>query len=322
MPLDPARLAELRKRRKLSRSDLAEKAKISVRQIARLESASASSGPTPRGRTVNQLAKALDVEPGVLLGDLPMPDLRPKEEKVERVQISALLWPEIRLAYALIKRRYGVNPTTLFNAAPLMFVLLAEGSLLWRKEKVKEVEEAADQLHNLGSGHLSFAKSAHRPQDGVYAEKASIEKGDIFGKDIHQDAIEFGYDRSTNNPFSDYLRELAEKIGKKDVIKTDELELVSAALDGFPDFNICEGDLEKISGGSSRASLALKNGDVRIADIPDELWADEASEKRRKWLEERLSERWKAILDSKLDIKLDLPGAPNSIESNGEGASQ
>ena len=49
----------------------------------------------------------------------------------------------------MIKRRYGVNPTTIFNLAPLLFTLIAEGSLAWRRELLNEVREAADTLYGL-----------------------------------------------------------------------------------------------------------------------------------------------------------------------------
>ncbi len=308
MPINPNRLRDLRKRKRLSRQELADKSKISPRQLARLESDSASSGAV-RERTVNQLAEALEVEPGVLLGDLPLPEpITPsRAETGERIQVSALLWPEIRLAYALIKRRYGVNPTTLFNAAPLMFVLLAEGSFLWRREKLKEVDEAADQLYNLGSGHLSFAFAAHRAQQGASDEEDSIRKGDLFGSDVGQDAFDLGYDRSTNNPFADYLRELARKIDAPDVIDVDASELAYATLENFPFFKVCAGDLEKISGGSAKASYALEHGHVRINDIPDELWADDAADQRAKWIENQLPESERGTFDLDLSALLDFP---------------
>ena len=72
MPIDPKRLTELRKRKGLSQTQLATRAKISPRQIARIES-EASAGSTARDKTLNNLAKALDVEPNVLTGEMPSP---------------------------------------------------------------------------------------------------------------------------------------------------------------------------------------------------------------------------------------------------------
>jgi transcriptional regulator with XRE-family HTH domain len=73
MTIDPNRLRELRMRKKLSRKDLANQSKISLRQITRLEDDSAPSGAV-RERTVNQLVEALNTEPGVLSGELALPE--------------------------------------------------------------------------------------------------------------------------------------------------------------------------------------------------------------------------------------------------------
>ena len=89
---------------------------------------------------MNSLAKALRVEPEVLTGKLPLPE-SDKTPELERVQIGAQVAPKVRLAYDLIKRRYGVSTTEMITMGPLFFALLAQGSLAWRREKLKEVEE-------------------------------------------------------------------------------------------------------------------------------------------------------------------------------------
>ena len=306
MPVDPDRLRELRKQRKLSRTQLAERAKVSVRQLARLEHDPGSSA-TAREKTINQLAKALKVEPGVLTGYLPMPETgHLHTESDEQVQVGAQVDPHIHLFYALIKRRYGVNFTTLVNVAPLMFVLLAEGSLLWRREKLKEIAAAADHLHSLGfghltpeeaekfddpatdpaSGHMSFAFAARLAQKGAADEEESIKKGDLFGSDVGREAFDHGYNRSTNNPFADYLRALGRDINNPDVIEVDEGFLGYMTAPDFPPHSICRGDLDWITGGSDDALHALIEGFVRLRDIPGELWDGECTDQRVAWLEE------------------------------------
>ena len=293
MHIDPDRLRQLRMRANLSRARLAERSKISLRQLHRLESESASS-KSVRERTILELAKVLRVEPGVLIGDLPMPEPSSDEELEagEQVQMSALVRPEVYLAYALIRRRYKVNPTTIINLAPLLFTLLAEGSLAWRSAKLEGVDEAAERLYNLGEpgGHLSFAFAANRAKEGAAAEKESIEIGDLFGEDVAQDTFDLGYDRFAHNPFADYLREVTLEIGKPDIIMVDGEELGYDAPANFPHYWVCEGDIRQIAGGSDKAAWALKNAHVRIGDIPDELWAEDATERRARWLEAKLPE--------------------------------
>ena len=311
MSIYPERLLELRTRMKFSRQELANKSKVSPRQIARLESGSVPSD-TARESTINRLAKALKVEPGVLIGEIPMPEAIPPSgaKTGERVQLSALVMPEQYLQYALIKRQYGINPTTLFHAAPMMFALLAESSFMWRREKLKEIEEAADQLHDLGIGHLSFAKgAADRARAGAYHQNKSIEKGDFFGDDISSEGIELRYDHDTNNPFADYLFYLAEKINNPDVVDVhDESAEMSGPLKNFPRVGVCDGELSMISGGSMAAKAALEGGYVRINDIPDELWADDAKSLRANWLKDHLPEKQKELYE-RLSNPFDLPEA-------------
>lgn len=323
MLINSHRLRTLRKQKKLSRQQLADKSqqpddksRISPRTIARLESNAASSNST-RERTINKLADALRVEPGVLTGELPMPEAARLEDG-ERVQVSALLAPEVRLAYDLIKRRYGVNPTMIFNLGPLLFTLLAEGSLAWRRQKVNEVGEIAERLYDMGgiAGHLSFAFAAYRVQEGARGEDESISKRDLFGEQVSEDAFELGYDRSTNNPFADYLRQFARKLGDPSVILLDpDFDDVNpdGPMKGFPEYIVCQGDIEKITGGSAQARWALKLGGVRLKDIPDELWMESATDRRVQWLEEKSPLK---------DLTLDLSDFDELLEADGEEVDQ
>ena len=142
MKVDSDRLRTIRQRKKLSRPDLERASGITVRTIQRLENDPDECKST-REDTVMRLAKALEVEPGVLTGELPVPE--PGESPASEpdpVRIGAQIPPKARLAYDLIKRRYGVNATDVITMAPLFFTLLAAGSLAWRREKSEEAWEA------------------------------------------------------------------------------------------------------------------------------------------------------------------------------------
>ena len=62
----------IRSHRNLSRQQLADKANVSARQIARIETA--ASPISLRTTTLERLAKALDVDVEVLLGRAPLPE--------------------------------------------------------------------------------------------------------------------------------------------------------------------------------------------------------------------------------------------------------
>ena len=183
MKIDPERLRTLRDRKGLSRPELHSTSGITSRTIQRLENEPERCGTT-RKDTVNCLAKALDVEPGVLTGELPLPDSdnAPAVEP-EAVQIGARIAPKVRLAYDLIKRRYGVNPTHIINMAPLFFILLAEGSIAQRRERLREARESAthlDQLAGFWRGGMGTGMDAGI-WPGIERERESIREADLFG---------------------------------------------------------------------------------------------------------------------------------------------
>ena len=310
MPIDPKRLTELRNRQGLSKAALAEKAKITPRQIARLEGGAAVAS-TPRQRTVNELARALSVEPGVLTGEMAMPEAAGgKTHPGVPRQVSAWLWPETSLACALIGRRYGVNLTTLINAAPFLFVLLAESSFVWREERLKEVEEAMKALEGLASGYRRFPAGIGNVEKGVRRERESIKKGDLFGEEVTEHFPEYGlgHDPFECNPFADYLRNLAGNIGDSDIVDASGGEdsiYERGPLKGFPRFSICEKELGDLACGYERLKRALRLG-LRIGHMPEPLLADNTVEDRREWLEQQIEEQFPQELKNLLDLSISL----------------
>ena len=283
---NPERLSMLRRRKGLSRSQLAKRARVSQRQIQRMEDPSLSS-ESVREQTLLNLAIALQVEPAVLTRAMPMPEADPTpKQDPERVQIGALIRPDVRLAYALVKSRYGVKATDIINMAPLFFVLLAEGSLAWRKDKLAELEEAAERMSQIGKiAHLVYAACANRIYESTDSEENSIKKADLFGQDLSEDVYNFGYDPSNNNPFADYLRKLADNLDNPDAVKVQSL---APGVGDFPDYEVCCSSLDTIAGDSPRARLALTSGCVQLSDIPQDLLADEMRAERARWLEDQM----------------------------------
>lgn len=289
MKIDPERLSTLRKEKRLSRLQLAERAKISERTIQRLENEPHRSQKTQE-HTLNSLVKALSVESGVLTGELPLPesDEMPADNP-DRVQIGAQIAPKTRLAYDLIKRRYGVNVTDIINMAPLFFTLLAEGSLAWRRKKLKEVEEAYDhlmQIDGFWSGGSAYLQ--HGMDEGASGEEDSIDRADLFGEHLDDDFMSKPFDSSKNNPFTYYLRKLAEELTIPAVVDVDSGVLSIASDFKFPHYDICRDELDCIANGSPDAKKALEIGFARLSEIPDELMAEDASEERAMWLKEKL----------------------------------
>ena len=242
---------------------------------------------------MNLLARALGVEAGVLTGNLPLPepDGGPAPAP-ERVQIGAQISPKARLAYDLVRRRYGVSATEIINMAPLFFTLLAEGSLARRR---KEVEEGSDHLRQINSGHGVFIDALTVADMAMVEEEESIAENDLFGEHLGGDVGTPRFDPSESNPFASYLRSLA----IAGVVDVDSGELTLAPQFRFPDYHICPDELDGIANGSTNARWALETGYVRLSEIPEELQEDDAGEERAKWLEDRLPEAYRKLLEGK-----------------------
>ena len=314
MKIDPERLHELRKRKRLTRQRLSDRSGIHARTIQRLENDPGRCQKT-REDTLNCLAEALGVEPGVLSGELSLPesDKAPVSDP-ERVQIGAQIAPKARLAYDLIKRRYGVSATDIINMAPLFFALLAEGSLARRREKVKEAKEALERLEQVdGFWRGSLASSQVVMDDGIGREEDSIDKADLFGEHLFDDtygtfADEF-FDPSKDNPFASYLHKLANDLSNGDIVNVKEGDLILGPSWNFPDYNICSDELDRIANDSSVARGALEIGYARLSEISEELMAEDAGEERAKWLEDRLPDLVREILGKDEDILGELIAA-------------
>ena len=299
MKINPERLRRLRKAKKLSRAALAERSKVSERTIQRLENESDRTQAN-REHTLECLAKVLGVEEGVLTGDAPLPDAN-KPPEPERVQIGAQVAPKARLAYDLIKRRYGVSTTEILNMAPLFFTLLAEGSLARRHEKLEEAREAIGRLDELGeeSGHQIFMGATTVALNANRAEEDSIAKADLFGEQLFDESytnLVDPFDPSTENPFAGYIRRLAADLDRPSVVKVDHDDLsYGAPWLRFPDYDLCEDELDDTTSGSPDARRALETGFARLSDIPGELGGEDAGKERATWLENRLPEIYRNV---------------------------
>ena len=292
MKIDPERLRTLREQRGLTRLKLAERSKISDRTIQRLEKEPQKSKKTQE-HTLNSLAQALGVKTGVLTSELPLPesDKASADDDLDRVQIGAQIAPKTRLAYDLVKHRYGVNATDIINMAPLFFVLLAEGSLAQRREKLKEVEDMLVRLDEIrdtgGTWSAEFSQAAVLAEWGSDWDKASIASADIFGEDL-LDTDVYAFEPNKINPFVHYLRNLAGDLAIPDVVDVDKGDLNFRSQYKFPYYDICREELDYISNGSPKARRTLETGHVRLSEIPEELMAEDAGERRVKWLEDKL----------------------------------
>ena len=310
----PAAMTELRRRRNWSRRQLSEASGVSEQQIQKVEkSAEAVRVAT---RVATRLAKALAVPVPVLSGEAT---IAPGMPIPADIGVSVKTTPGLRLAYDLVERRYGATVKDLFGLAPLLFVLLAEGSLAARRRKLEMARQASDTLEELAKDHptLYFGKRQSVVWQGIDEEQASIDAADVLGRRVWDTAWSmvhhFPEDDTNITPFADYLAELAKEIDRRDLVNFDSLLLVDQGLVpwGANPYEVCRGELGKVAGMSREALAAVEWGDVRLSEIPQELMAEDAWQRRQYWLESKLSEDARQYARSRELVEYYEDGSPS-----------
>ena len=159
-----------------------------------------------------------------------------------------------------------------------------------------------ERLDQIDIAHRIFNVVASYGWSAIGLEEESIAKADLFGDYLLDD---HGYEinlicsdpfGSTEvNSFASYLRKLADDLDIPGVINVDGGDLRFGSPKNFPDYNICSDKLDRIANDSSVARRALETGHARFSDIPKELMAEDAGEKREKWLEDKLPDIYRDL---------------------------
>ena len=239
---------------------------------------------------------------------------------------------ETLTSYDLVENRYGVGMSGLIYAAPMLFTLLAEMSLNKRRRSLKKMKKkwetyVQDTPEYMVPHHM-------RHEDCWNDEKDSIDKRDIFGRNIGADdkwqIADESYFDASRSPFNDFLIEQAKKLGPdNDAICHEKIHFypyggsleLEGELDVSHEVSLFEEFRERITGGSARANYALSRGYTRLREIPHRLqppnpFLDEGEEnenvvsERVKWLEDKVPdeewEKWERWIDS-LNLNIQLP---------------
>ncbi|TVR80058.1 MAG: XRE family transcriptional regulator [Rhodospirillales bacterium] len=297
--------------------------KVSLPTIKRIESTKDGTY-LANDRVAEALAKAL----GVKIEDLSQPP--PQEEDQEASlrkfgyrPLRTMLDAETALAFNMVQHIYGIPIRSQIEMAPLFAALLAEGSLAWRRKRVEAIEEASAHLQELGGGHCSFVYATWRVDEGAAEERESIEERDLFGVRASEQAFDCGYDRSTNNPFADYLEMFAQEAQAKTIAFDKDFGWKTS--EGLPKYRIGADIISQLTGDDSDAEYALLRGHVRLKDIPADLLSDEKKSDRVAWMIARIPEvdlaRRKAERDelSALLGDLDIARPTQSPDVTGDG---
>jgi transcriptional regulator with XRE-family HTH domain len=277
--IPPQRLRQLRELRGLSQDQLAKKAGLTKQTIYRLER-KGERRPIRDGN-LDRIARALDFDLKVVTGEAPIPSEASQANPVRdetAYRLNFRVDAPIRNAYELAARQYRVSPSKLAQLAPLLFVIVAEASLKYRRQKLNDLEasldRAAEREKDFPHWPLSFFEMDDQKK-AIQTEEASIDSRDLFGKERFDPFGETQvHDEGKFNPFVAYLKALT---ASSDEITISDLSPTST------EYRVCASVAIKLAGDSEEVASWLLNGEVPIHHMPREL---KTVAERIKWMEE------------------------------------
>ncbi|WNG19123.1 helix-turn-helix domain-containing protein [Cystobacter fuscus] len=277
--INPRRLKHWRTKRSLSMEELAATSSVNKSTIYRIESAAPPKRKT-RANVLRELAKALNVkEEELAVESDPVPD-KPAREPKDRSQVSFNLGNRDRNALSFVSRRYRINPSTIVELAPLLFVMVAEDSLRKRAERLSALHAA-----RLASGTLpsTYSDAAERFE---HAEARSIRIRDIFGRqmddpDIQPPQLPKDVDQVGQwNPLEAHIKEWFARTGEMGGISDWECG---------PSYSVCREVALAFAGGDEDLATALEEGWMGVHEVPAELRSNDKAEQRLQWMRDRVA---------------------------------
>lgn len=281
--VNPFILTELRNKKKWSREQLAEKAKVNPKTISRIEHGRQRD---TRPLTVRSLAGALDVEEARLTLEVTVQNARDQYDVTlsrMEIEISTLA----RNALYLVARKYNVVQSSVVELAPFLFCWAAEASLRQRRNHLEQAERALEKMQKFEweMPHVSVPDSGPT-KEMLAAESDSINSQDIWGQSLYEAGFQDAtFNDGTDNPFAKFLGDLAEGIG-------GDATLDTFSYFDYPEYRICSEDATLIAGGDYELAEEILSGHVALHEMPKELqgigkWKEKADWARAKATEYR-----------------------------------
>ncbi len=151
-------------------------------------------------------------------------------------------------ALLLVARRYGITSTDVLDLAPLLFVIVAELSLLERQRRLDEIYALHEQIGDSVSenqGHLGRALRYTElfADETLESEKQSLQKRDIFGHLIEYDPWSLTPTDDDDGPFVHFVRGLAEGLPPDAVT-----EIQSYGGDMIRSYRVADDTLRELTG--------------------------------------------------------------------------
>ena len=126
---------------------------------------------------------------------------------------------DIRTALQLVALRYNVSPWRVLELAPLLFLIVAERSLLERRRRLDEIKAIYDEMatrvsENRAPAYLGWILATHNgAADGhLEEEEKSLAARDVFGRLLKFEDLHHHPDDDQENPFVHFLHDFANGI--------------------------------------------------------------------------------------------------------------
>jgi transcriptional regulator with XRE-family HTH domain len=306
--IDKDALKRVMNAKRMTPNALAAKSGLSPKTIGRLLDPPAGRGKRPYHKTVFALANALDVSPDDLAGkirrksDAPVPLTEGADTwHSPRSQINVRIDHATRNAIHIIAARYGVKIQQIVKLAPLLFLCVAEQSLARRRAKLEALAQNEREAFEIGKGlgHLSNVIWANPYLETIAeCERASIDKRDIFARDLFEKTDEvcsqqFYDNEYSKNPFAIFLKDFVR--GSTPLIQVDQCgphaDTTSLTTEKL---------FEELYPDDPILVMGLANGIVGLHEIPHELKDSEAV---KEWLLNVIKERIEEIKESTKNIE-------------------
>ncbi len=300
--INPKVLQAARKKKRWTQEQLADRIGCAKDTVSRWERGQSRS---VRSHLRNPLCKNLQIE----WQELTDPDVDPETPDISTslgwMKTKIQVMKDVRVALDLVAMRYDIHPHYVLRLAPLLFVIIAEQSLLWRKRRLDEIDSAFSDMEEKlpdALGHLGgiiFARSGSA-DERLFEEKNSLGQRDVFGF-----SFDYGHNwhEEDEGPFMHYIRELVKDLPEGAVAS------IKPCNDGnmIGSYEVAANTLENItglSGNEDRCRRMINHIRLGMIDLKEcmRFKRDNSESDYKQWLSDKLGQA-----DEKISELLPVP---------------
>ncbi len=215
--INPQSLKAVRKRRKLSQQKLAEKIGCTKDTVSRWERGKSRK---VRSHLCGRLCKVLRVD----WEELTQLNTEPQLDS-GNLKTKVTIRKDVRASLQLVAKRFNVHQSYVLGLAPLLFLIVAERSLLKRQRRLEESTSILQEtekklLKNCTHLHGAISASYIVADNQLQEEAVSLSKRDIFGRTIQYEY----WDEGDEGPFVQFIRDLLQDLPKDAVTSIDSFD--------------------------------------------------------------------------------------------------